>query len=110
MLHNKYNSSLLSNLKFFFQWWWVVLFVLTVSLLYKKSVHAKTTLHQTLFEKRCDLERQKNKALTEKEELLLKLSSQSDPYWMEMTLMRGLGVVPEGQIKVLFVDHSTKQD
>ncbi len=87
-----------------FQWWWVVLFVLSVSLLYKKSVHAKAVMHQSLFERRCDLEEQKSKALKDKEELLLKLASQNDPEWVEMTLMRGLGVVPEGQTKVLFIE------
>lgn len=110
MLYNKGSPIFFSKMRCLFQWWWVVLFVLTVSLLYKKSVHAKVSLHQTLYERRCDLERQKNKALTDKEELLLKLSSQSDPHWVEMTLMRGLGVVPEGQTKVLFVENSTRQD
>ncbi|MBM3202018.1 MAG: hypothetical protein FJZ56_06385 [Chlamydiae bacterium] len=90
--------------RFIIQWWWVVLFVFSVSLLYKQCVHAKIVVHQSLLERKSDLEKQKNDALRNKEELLLKLASQNDPKWVEMTLMKGLGVVPEGQTKVLFVE------
>ena len=36
------------------------------------------------------------------EELYLQIASQNDPGWIEMALMKGLGLVPEGQIKVYF--------
>ena len=40
--------------------------------------------------------------LEEKEDLKLQINSQKDPAWIELTLMKGLGLVPEGQLKVYF--------
>ena len=45
---------------------------------------------------------QKENAIYNKEDLTLKISSQSDPSWIEQVLMKELGVVPENQIKVHF--------
>lgn len=44
----------------------------------------------------------KRLALQEHEDLLLQMSSQNDPAWIEMTLKKRLGMVPEGQMKVYF--------
>lgn len=33
---------------------------------------------------------------------MLEINSQSDPAWVELMLMKNLGLVPEGQIKVFF--------
>lgn len=49
-----------------------------------------------------NLHTEKSIALEEKEDLLLQIGSQSDPAWIQMTLMKGLGLVPEGQQKVYF--------
>jgi hypothetical protein len=54
----------------------------------------KSQLHALQSEKRFLLE--------EKEDLKLQISSQKDPAWIELTLMKGLGLVPEGQLKVYF--------
>ncbi len=48
------------------------------------------------------LERAREEASLQKEELLLQINSQRDPAWLEMVLKRNLGVVPEGQVKVYF--------
>jgi hypothetical protein len=39
---------------------------------------------------------------SEKKQLLLNIASQDDPAWIEMILMRDLGVVPVGYLKVYF--------
>jgi hypothetical protein len=41
-------------------------------------------------------------ALAERDELISRLQSQDDPAWIEIVLMRDLGVVPDGWIKVHF--------
>jgi len=41
-------------------------------------------------------------AMEKNEDYHLRLASQSDPAWIEMILMRDLGVVPEGFLKVHF--------
>ena len=48
------------------------------------------------------LQQKKELALQEKEELSLILASESDPSWIELVLLRELGVVPEGFLKVHF--------
>lgn len=53
-----------------------------------------------------DLQREYKRAISQKENLLLQINSQSDPEWVELTLMKGLGLVPDGQTKVVFVDPS----
>jgi len=40
--------------------------------------------------------------LADREELRAQIQSQSDPAWVEMILMRELGVVPEGWLKIHF--------
>ena len=48
------------------------------------------------------LELEKQLVLQAREDFLLQIQSQSDPAWIQMTLMKGLGVVPEGQLKIYF--------
>lgn len=49
-----------------------------------------------------ELESERNLALELKSDLALRIQSQSDPAWVELVLMRDLGVVPEGWLKVHF--------
>jgi len=48
------------------------------------------------------LEQKKAELLADREELRSQIQSQSDPAWVEMILMRELGVVPEGWLKIHF--------
>ena len=63
--------------------WWVILFCAAVGLVH---LHAL---------------KNRNAALRE-EDLQMRIASQNDPAWIEMVLMREIGVVPEGWIKVHF--------
>ena len=49
-----------------------------------------------------ELSIQKHEAVTIRNDLQLQIQSQSDPLWIEQTLMRGLGLVPTGQKKIIF--------
>jgi len=51
--------------------------------------------------RRAALFEEKQALLEEKRRLETQIASQSDPASIELMLMRGLGLVPEGQIKVL---------
>jgi len=53
-----------------------------------------------------ELQIKKDQLITEQENLRLELNSQSDTDWVELALMKGLGLVPEGQIKVLFTEEN----
>lgn len=82
--------------------WWFVLFCLSALLSHvhfsKEKKNSLKLLETRLFE----MEAEKLQALQTKEDLELKLASQNDPAWIEMVLIRELGVVPEGFLKVHF--------
>ena len=82
--------------------WWVILFLLISYIGYDQGIKKRKA---NIYEITCrlqELEKEKKIALAQKEDLLLKINSQSDPAWIEMVLMKELGVVPEGQLKVHF--------
>lgn len=87
---------------FWVRWWWVVAFCFSAGTLYFQAMkEKKTSLSEYSFRLE-EMEKEKCLAMAEKDELLLKIASQSDPAWIEMILMRDLGVVPEGWLKVHF--------
>lgn len=86
----------------FISWWWVVLWLL-VCYIASERVHARRQSELLELSQQIDILRiAKEKALTQQEVLKRQIQSQSDPAWVELTLMRGLGLVPEGQVKVYF--------
>lgn len=82
--------------------WWVFLFCLSFGATYfhfrteklKEVGHLKSRL--------VTMENEKSSALMARVDLKERLGSQNDPAWIEMVLMRDLGVVPEGFLKVHF--------
>lgn len=62
----------------------------------------KTLVAKALQEHLEALHYQKGQLLEEHEDLVLQIHSQSDPAWIQLTLMKGLGLVPDGQMKVFF--------
>lgn len=71
-------------------------------MLYEQGVRTRDHEFSKLKQHLNDLELEKKIALEKQEDLLLQINSQSDPGWVELLLMKGLGVVPEGQTKVYF--------
>lgn len=67
----------------------------------KKRQHDFVKLSEQLSQ----LELEKEKALKTKEELMLHINSESDPAWVELTLMKELGLTPEDYTKVFFTKH-----
>ncbi|MGC1879065.1 MAG: hypothetical protein WA347_06015 [Rhabdochlamydiaceae bacterium] len=82
--------------------WWVVLFISICGLIYFNSISKKNGILATLDRHLGELNCEKTSLLQKKEDLLLQIDSQSDPAWIQLTLMKGLGLVPEGQLKVYF--------
>ena len=48
------------------------------------------------------MEQERYLACLDMQQIRMKIASQMDPAWIEMILMRDLGVVPEGYLKVYF--------
>lgn len=82
--------------------WWIFLFLAICYVFYSHGQQKKNLIFSELKSRLTELEYQKELALRHKEELLLQINSQSDPAWIQLILMKGLGVVPEGQLKVYF--------
>lgn len=103
MKERKNNISLISKfVKITINSWWVILFMLVCIIGYDMGIKKRKLAIIEMREKYNNLLVQKNLALSKKEDLSLKLASQSDPSWIEQVLMKELGVVPENKIKVHF--------
>lgn len=96
-------TALQQILRFIFiQSWWVIAFVLICTIFYEQGLKERNMLYQQLDQKLASLQHEKQQTLREQQNLQLQINSQSDLAWIELTLMKGLGLVPEGHQKVYF--------
>lgn len=87
--------------------WWTILFFLVIFFVYDRGVHYRNLEVEKLTKKLEDLNSTKLAALQLKKELQQQIDSQRDPAWIELVLMRALGLVPEGEKKILFVEKES---
>lgn len=87
---------------FLMKGWWVILFILGCYMGYEQGLKKRNLDYDKLYSHYLDLQEQKKAALALREDLHLQVNSQSDPAWVELVLMKGLGLIPEGQTKVFF--------
>ncbi|OGN54524.1 MAG: hypothetical protein A2Y28_05545, partial [Chlamydiae bacterium GWC2_50_10] len=85
---------------FFKRSWWVFLFVALCYLLYSQGMQKKVFTYRELKFRFDHLSHYRQLALQEREDLFLQVQSQHDPAWIEMALMKSLGLVPEGETKI----------
>jgi hypothetical protein len=88
--------------------WWVFLFVLLSLIFYERALQGIHSEYSQLNDKRKELQRTKSETMQQQKSLLRELNSQSDQSWIELTLMKGLGMVPEGHEKVYFKQMEAK--
>ncbi len=81
--------------------WWVLVPVLSIAF-YLQAAHNRSAAWNDLSSRTQQMEMEKLLASQHHEDLMIRLQSESDPAWIEMTLMKELGVVPEGWVKVHF--------
>lgn len=82
--------------------WWVVVFLIVVYCLGLKSFAKKQDSILNLKNQVAFLSNQKDLAMQKKYDLERQIISQKDPAFVEMILMKRLGVVPEGHVKICF--------
>jgi hypothetical protein len=82
--------------------WWAVAFCLLVGVIYGQGIRNRNEGLRQVTAHLAAIEQEYHLALREKENLNLRLASQSDPAWIELVLLRQMGVVPEGFLKVHF--------
>jgi Tfp pilus assembly protein PilE len=82
--------------------WWVLFFALLCYVAYEQSLRSYYYHWELLTAQASLLQKQQEQARHLQRELKASVNSQQDPAWIELTLMRQLGVVPEGQWKAVF--------
>jgi len=70
---------------------------------YDRAIHHKALEENKLSTKLQQIGQEKERALAKKADLKLQIASQEDEGFVELILMRRLGLVPEGQTKVHFI-------
>ncbi len=82
--------------------WWVIICMLGCGLFYEHSQQRRDRLYEQLERQAKSLLKEKELAELERERLQLEINSQSDPDWIEMTLISKLGMIPTDSRKVMF--------
>ncbi len=82
--------------------WWVLACIALLLLCFSPFFNQKVAAVNLLQERLLQMEGERLRVSQKQEELQLRIASQNDPAWIEMILMRDLGVVPEGFLKVHF--------
>lgn len=90
--------------------WWILAFMFASAIIYEHGLKERESLYQQLTEELFALQQQKKYALQQQQNLQLQINSQSDLTWIELTLMKELGLVPEGQQKIYFYPPSPEND
>lgn len=85
-------------------WGWFCGFILLTAIVTERALKHVNELDTQLDIQLSSLIKEREEAIKLREQLQQQINSQSDPEWIELVLKRELGLVPEGQIKVLFVD------
>jgi hypothetical protein len=88
--------------------WWVLLSLGIGFAFYSHAMQKKSVELSELEGRLLLLQEEKSLVQEQREDLLLQIESQKDPEWIRLTLMKELGVVPEGQVKVHFKRVSTE--
>jgi hypothetical protein len=85
--------------------WWVLLFLLLGYVAVNHTIKKRENEIKQVETRIAALENKKYRTEVEQEDLLLNIHSQSDPSWIELILMKELGVVPEGYMKIHFTNN-----
>lgn len=88
--------------EFLFRSWWVFGFAIVCYMLYEQGMRKREMEYNKHYGRVSSLKNDICTAAAVQEDLLLRINSQSDPAWVELTLKRGLGLVSEEQTKVWF--------
>lgn len=88
--------------QFFFRFWWAILFVLFCYGFYIHGMESKRKSFNDLQNRAASMRQQLEIAQETQKDLQLQIESLSDPAWAEMLIMKRLGMVPSGQVKVYF--------
>lgn len=98
----KKNTAFVSTTLPFLRLSLAMAFIIFCIFCYEMSLKTYNREHQRLGFLLRDLEQEHAIAILKNTNLHLHINSQSDPAWVELTLIKGLGLFPEGHQKVIF--------
>ncbi len=98
----KHSKKPASHIEMFRANWWMIAFLSVMGVFAWQSSQKKQLVIADLQSRLSSVVQERAIAALEHEDLLLQISGQNDPEWVELILMRRLGLVPEGQVKVYF--------
>jgi hypothetical protein len=81
--------------------WSLVAYILAITSFYEFGYHTLSEEKNTLEKKLQVLEDKKQQGENQKEQLTLELNSLNDPMWVELVLIRDLGVLPKDKKKIV---------
>ena len=88
--------------------WWVLAFAILTFGLYEQSSGSLSRSIDKLTRQATELENSITQAESTRGDLKLQVASQSDPAWIELSLIKGLGLVPEGYTKIYYEEIEAK--
>jgi hypothetical protein len=88
---------------------WAILFVLFVFGVYEQSSQKVARATARLEIKAAGIQEAITKAEALQNELRLQVANESDPATIELALIKGLGLVPEGYRKIFFQEKNTPE-
>jgi len=90
------------------RWWWVLFAFIVGFAGYEQSASQTKKEIRRLNHEKSTLTTERKALLASQDKLQRQIRSQEDPAFIELTLIRTLGLVPEGQRKIYF--HKQGQD
>ena len=88
---------------------WLVAFAVLTFALYEQAKATVMKSIRRLEEKSALLQAEIADEEDMQQELKLQVASQSDPSWVELSLIKALGLVPEGYTKIYYEDTKEKE-
>lgn len=86
--------------------WWVILVLILCLAFYEYEQKQRHLISSVLESKVQALQQEKLSASERYRRLSMEIDSQSDSHWIEMLLIKQLGLTPEGQTKVFFSEKN----
>jgi hypothetical protein len=84
------------------RFWWVGVFCALALVTYSHVMKSRTAALAELQFRASEMQKEYLYAVVENDDLSMQIASQTDPAWVELVLLREMGVVPEGYLKVHF--------
>ena len=84
-------------------WGGLFIFIFLTAIVTENALLKLSKEHDVLASQLTQLEETRTMALETNQKLRAQINSQSDIAWIELVLKRELGLIPEGQTKVLFI-------